>query len=407
MVRPVTMKRLFVLTACVFGLFVSNIQVVAQQVSERQADLTSASAERKFEGRVVAEERVEFRNKTNQNLAIIWIVAEGTSVEKGDLLVQLDTSLIEDKISQSRIHVSTSKARLVKSESELESAKVSGETHKQELHAKLALLESREKIMFSKNGDIAVRREVLESTILVEAERIKLLQEKLSQFNAEEKSENLAYFELKFQRVESQSKSRIATTKLSHLNGAFEEHERNKIAFEKELSESEGMRNLAEAESKISKFKADVIAGTTGLQLAQAELDGFIDELQQCDILASQSGVVYYSDEDSHIMDLVVGEGEMLRPQQSILYLPNLDSLCIECEVPETVLDRVKKGQEVSISIDDGSDDLVGQVFSVANWPSSSRWGSDGEQFYKVIVRIADSERLKIGWTVQVKMNID
>lgn len=403
MVSPMTTKRLLLSIACVCGLLVSYDRVVAQQFD---AVAASVGDQQEFDGRVVANEKVEFRNRTNQDLAIIWLIEEGTQVAEGDLLAQLDRSLIENNVAELEVVVRSGEAELRKAEMELYGANVSMETQRQELDARLALIESRKEMMFSKDGELAVKREVLESTIRIEEERINLLQVKLKDIQ-DDGREDSAILELRLQLVQSESALRVAKVKLSHLKEVREDYERKQLELEKELCAAEGKRNLTESELEIEKAKAEVDAQKGQLRMVQAELERSMDEARLCEIVATQAGVVFYYHQDSRFSDpLVIEEGEIIRPQQNILYLPNLDSLNVECQVPEAVIGQVKIGQEVSILVD-GGDDLVGRVASVANWPSSPEWGGEGKTTYKVLVEISDPEQVKIGQNVQVKMKIE
>lgn len=399
------MKRFFVSVVCLLVLLVSNIDVLAKQLNLQNTDGGPAIVDREFEGRVIARERVEYRNDTTENLAILWLVEEGAQVGEGDLLVRLDSSLIEDRVGQAKIQVDVFKASLYKSEFELEVAKTSVDSYRRELAAKLALIGSREKLLFSKNGEIAVSREVLESTILFESERSKLIRKKISQFDSEEKDEDLAFHELKFELVDSQTKSRIATTKLSHLNDVFEAHQKNELECEMQFAESEGRRDIAQAELRIKESESKVATLIAELQLAQVELDRLINEIQACEILATQAGVVCYSKQESLLPDVLIEEGTLVQPHQTILYLPNLESLGVQIEVPESLVGQLKVGQEVTIS-NDVVDDFRGQVSSIANWPSS-QLSSEGKGVYEVVVSFSSREHVKIGQLFQVKLNLD
>lgn len=401
MVNSKTARSIFLSIAFVVGLLSANDLVVSQQVGSRQSKLTTVTTIQEFEGSIVAGERIAVRNRTLLDLAVIWLVDEGTIVEEGDMLVQLDQSLLQDSVSQAKVELSSSKANLLKAESELERAKVFLDSYQQELKAKIALLKSEEEMMFSEHGEIAVRRTELESTIDVERERIKLIQVQLRRLKDAKEENEVQLLELDFQLTESKNKVRVAKVELMHLNEVLFEQKREQFAIQKALAESAAIRKLADAESMIAEAKVEVAAQATEVQLAEAKLERLIHDSQQCSIAAPQSGVVHYSHGDGAVIE----EGEIIRPGQDILYLPDLDSLRVECEVPEAMIRQVKKGQGVTIAVD--GDDFAGEVFSISNWPSSPRWAREGIATYKVTIRVADTKQLKIGQNARVKMKLE
>lgn len=403
MVFHVPIKGIILWGVCACCSLVSFTHLFSQQVDEPAAIATPVRLAQELEGTVVADKKVVFRNRTNQELAIVWLVAEGTRVQEGDLLVRLDSSLIQDRIEESKIEVISGEAQLAKSEAELEVAMVSRESLKQQLRARLALIESREEMMFSEDGELALTRKVLESTIVIEEERGKLLKAKVNGLGDEVQADP-AFLELKFQIVQSENELKIATAKLSHLNGARDEYERRKLKMERELCAAEGERDLAEAELRISEAQAKLVAHREELRFRRQNFEQLVDEVKQCEIRATEGGVVFYCEQNSNLMEPIIEEGEIVRSQQSILYLPDLNSLHVEFELPEAWVNQVERGQEVIVLTDDGGE-MTGQVQTVANW--SSAWGDEGKKTYRVVVRLTNPQQTKIGQHVKVRLRTD
>ena len=85
------------------------------------------------QGEVESSENVEVicnvKSRNRDGTAILWVVDEGTWVKKGDKLVELDASALDQEIKQQRIVVNSANAQKIAAFSDLEIAKVEKEEY--------------------------------------------------------------------------------------------------------------------------------------------------------------------------------------------------------------------------------------------------------------------------------------
>ena len=143
-------------------------------------------------------------------------------------------------------------------------------------------------------------------------------------------------------------------------------------------------------------------------QLAKEEelLQRYRDQHQACKIYAPESGMVAYA--DSRYDDIAVGTH--IRMRQKILSLPNLKRMQVRTAVHESVLDKVKAGQDVTVRVEASSElEYQGTVESVAVLPDSTSSSVGGDtRFYETIVKLAgEVEQLKPGMTAVVEIHVE
>ena len=85
------------------------------------------------EGRLESANNTEIKCRVKGGSTILWIIDSGETVKKGQELVRLDQSTIEDDISQKTIALENARATMVKSENDVKDAQISIEEYQQAL----------------------------------------------------------------------------------------------------------------------------------------------------------------------------------------------------------------------------------------------------------------------------------
>lgn len=80
-------------------------------------------------GTIHPREEVILRNDLDRDAKITFIVPEGKQVKKGELLVVLDTTDLEQRVAERRIRVQTAEASLVHGEENLKFVENQGQTN--------------------------------------------------------------------------------------------------------------------------------------------------------------------------------------------------------------------------------------------------------------------------------------
>ena len=96
------------------------------------------------------------------------------------------------------------------------------------------------------------------------------------------------------------------------------------------------------------------------------------EHLMKCKIYAPQDGMVAYAVAKSSWYREEIRAGAAARPQQTLLTLPNLKKMMVTTAVHESVLDQVKIGLPVAITVDAFADRVYGGYGTLYRGPAGS-----------------------------------
>lgn len=322
----------------------------------------------------VTEVRSLVKSKNTGGIAILRIVPEGTRVKKGDFLVELDSSALEAEHTSQKILVNDAKALEV-------------EAHN--------------------NYDVAViaKREYLEGTYLQEWQTAES-----EQFVAEENLNRAKEYFAYSQKLAS--KGYVNENQLEADRFAVEKANKDLDASRtklKVLDEFTKPKQVSTLESAILIAKAKWEAAQNGLQLETEKLADLDDQISKCTITAPQDGVVKYA----HLTDgrgdsqFIVEEGTMVRERQTIIKLPNADSMRVNLTVNESLVQYVQPGFTADIRpVGYGDRVLHGIVEKVNQYAEPTGWRQANVKEYKAYIQIDEvAADLRSGMTASVTIH--
>ena len=358
---------------------------------------------------------------------ILWVVPNGASVKKGDLLVEFDSATHRERLDRQILDTERARAAQIQAQAKYDNQLTQNEIAlaNAELDVQLAELELK---MFNdpENGTYKLELEEIKRRIedidneikaaeanLLLKENAKRGIESLYKLGYAGKSE-LDRTRLDYLQAEGQFAAKV--NKLKTQLATYQKKER----YEREMEELKLRGKLETAKRKVVQVKRNNEA-----QLAQAEaalkaaneslkkeeelLQRYREQLEKCKIYAPQDGMVAYTIPYSRYYQVEIREGTPIRPRQKILSLPNLEKMQVKTSVHESVLDQIKPGQKATIRVDAFPDRVYeGTVQSVAVLPEQSRYLSSETKVYETIVTIDQSvEQLKPGMTAVVEIHVD
>ncbi len=301
---------------------------------------------------------------------IIRIKPEGSSVKKGELVCELDSAALRDKLSQ---QVNVEK----QSEREFQRAQFMRET------AEIAL------------------REYLDGTLPRERDRLKaeieLAQSAIARAETRSKRAHAAQERLK--GVQSGRASAATPADIAaeldiqdRRDAADQTVEREKKAFELATARLELLekhtrsRTTRELKSDVDLKKSDELAKRAAWNLATAMTRKLSRQIEQCTILAPSDGLVVYSNDPNRRFrnQQQIEEGATVRERQQIFRMYNLASpLRVNAKIAEAVVDKLEQGMQARIRVDAFPDTLfTGKVTEVSPLPDVSTFFSDGRKVY-------------------------
>jgi len=318
----------------------------------------------------------EVKSRNSSGTAILWVIPEGTAVQEGDKLVELDSSALENELKQQRIQVNSALAAKISAESTLEQAMV----------AKQEYL----------NGTFAQEEKVVQSEILV-------AQEKLSRAKETAKySERLAAlgFQTTLQLRADQFAVEQAQVEL--------ELAQNKLKTLREITKK---KMLIQFDADIEKARAQVQATTSSYQEEVQKLLDIEDQIAKCHIYAPAPGVVVYANEYSSRgnSEFIVQPGTLVRERQVILRLPDPTQMRVRAKINEARIPLVKEQMPVAIRIP-ALDDVVvpGVVTKVNKYAEPGSWFSSQVKEYVTFIQILEPPPgLRNGMTAEVRIFVD
>ncbi|MBC8875358.1 MAG: efflux RND transporter periplasmic adaptor subunit [Planctomycetes bacterium] len=358
---------------------------------------------------------------------IVWVIANGSSVKEGDLLVDLDSAPHQERLDEQILDTERAKAAQIQAEAKHENQKTQNDTN--EANAKLAVrLADLELEMFQdeEKGTHKLEVAVIERQIddvnneIKSAEASLLLKknelrgiESLFKMGYAGKSE-LDRSRLDFLQAEGKYTANVnkLSTQLASLT--------KKETYEKEMEELKlkGKQETARRELEqvgrnndafLAHTQSALDAANELLKKEEERLARYRDQVDKCKIYAPQDGMVAYAVSRSRYYSVEIREGAPIRPQQKILELPNLSKMQVKTSVHESVLDQIKPDLKATIRIEPFPDRVYqGTVQSVGVLPDQGGYfGSDTKVYETIVTLDEEVEQLKPGMTAVAEIHVD
>ncbi len=346
-------------------------------------------------GNVEAVSENIIRSEVEGTARIIFIVPEGSVVEKSNLLVELDSSQVQDAVNVQQINVEKAQFALIQAEKQLEIQKSTVESEVDAAKLKLEFAVS-DLEKYTKGEAQQTRRNAqIEITNVLET----------LQINEERLGWSKELHEKGFETKANFDKDRLSvsqtTLKLEQAEQALwmiETFDIPKRQRELDAALQEAKENLErvkqQGESKLAQFQADELTQRSTLELNKSKLARDMKQLEGTKIYAPQGGLVIYGGggDRRFSSESMIEEGAVIRNRQEIIKLPDISELRLTIKIHESYINNVERGQAAYVVLDASPDQRFrGYVSKVAPLPdSSSRWMNPNLKVYATEIRITD-----------------
>ncbi|MEQ1825352.1 MAG: efflux RND transporter periplasmic adaptor subunit [Pirellula sp.] len=400
-------------------------QAVWQEVDKSDLEvvvLERGSLESQSNVELICE--VEDVRKDNINgTTILWMIPNGASVKKGDLVVELDSNPMQEALDDQILFTENAIAEKIQAEANLKNQFTMNLTAKAEaeLLIKLAELEL-EMYTDNENGtkkllvDANKRRiDDVNNEILAAQATLGLRREEHRGFQSlfelgyanrnEVRQRELIYLQAEGQFA---AKLNQLQTEISTLR-KMQVYEQRRELLNLEGKVATAKRGLEQVlrnnEARLAQTQALMRAKEESLKKEEERLDRYRSQLEKCKIYSPQSGLVAYP--SSKVYE--VREGVPVLFRQKLLSIPNLDSMQVETRIHESALDQVRSGLPVRVTVDAFPNvQYKGRVKSVAVLPEQNSWSGNDTKVYQTIVTISEKvEGLKPGMTAVSEILVD
>lgn len=337
----------------------------------------------------------------NFSTTIKWVIDDGTHVKKGEKLIELDRSSLEDQERAQQIEVDKAKADVVTAEGQLEITRSQNDSDysKAEVDLKLAKIDLRK----YKEGEYPQSIADVEGRLEQAKDRAaysKRMEAKGYVSSASAEADRLLLL-----KIEEEHRVLTKFTK-----------ERQETDLESKVKEFERALKRVETQNqaKLNTAMSDLKTKKGLLAQQEEKLKDIREQIGICTLTAPQDGmVVYYIPEQSRSMSgsqqSIVAQGEPVREGQKLIRIPNLDKMLVNSKVHEAMVSKVKPRMRVDVRIDAFPDRIFkASVRTVATIAMQPDWRSADVKMYQVMVAVDESAvGLKPGMSAETTIHIE
>lgn len=321
------------------------------------------------QGTVESSSNREIKCKVAGGTTLTSVIESGTEVKAGDELARLDTSKIDDAISQQKIACEKAAAEASTAEGELAFAKISiTEYVEGKFKSELA----------TKEKDLVVAESQLKSS-----------------------QNSLDYFQRMFRKGYA-SGLEVASheDKVKHAGLDV----RAKQADLDALVRFGKIKTVQELESKVKTAEAKLASATAALQLEGARLERTQKQLENCVIRAEVDGMVMYPKQPVWRDEPDIKKGATVHEDQVLLIMPDMRQMEVKIGIHESKIDRVKVGLKARTELQGQT--VHGEVTTVATMSKPTGWWAQNLVKYDTVVKLEEKPGLKPGMSTAVEIII-
>jgi HlyD family secretion protein len=314
-------------------------------------------------GTINYREKLVIKSEVEGKTVILYVVPEGIDVKKGDLLIKLDASDLEDQKMQQQITVLNAEASYIRAREDMAVAKSQAESDvaKAKLDLRFAQLDLNKYL----EGEYPQQIQQAEAEISVAKEELQRAADRLTWSKRLHRDGYITLTELQADELAAKRKQLDVTLAEGRLQLLREFTHPRKL---KELRS-----NFKQARESLDRSKrkaiADTVQAEAELKAKESEfnrqkmkLQKIDNQIAKCQITAPVDGMVVYATtgkSQRHSKGPIEKGIEVIEGQE-LIHMPTTSSMMAEVNIRESSLNKVKQGMPVQITVDA----LPGKTFS-------------------------------------------
>jgi HlyD family secretion protein len=365
-------------------------------------------------GTIKSLEQVSLKNEVEGQTTLIYLIPEGARVEKGDLLVELDASRLQDDLIQQQISVENAEAAFIRARENLAVVKNQAESNisKAELDYQFAQEDVKQYVDGQHPQDV----KEAQANITLAREEFERAAEKLKWSERLYEEKYISQTELEADRLtqnRAQLNHELAVASLQLLEDYTSKRKLAELNSNVEQMQMALERVKLQANADTVQAEADLKAKETELRQQRSKLEKTEAQIAKTKIFAPRDGLVVYATSvqggGRHRME-PLQEGQAVRERQELIYLPSAESMMAEVQIHESSLEKVRIGLPVRVTVDA----LPGQVFTgrvakIAPLPDAqSAWLNPDLKVYPTEIHLAStSQGLRTGMNCQAEIIVE
>lgn len=307
-------------------------------------------------GTIKAREQVVIKSEVEGRTTILYLIPEGTRVKKGEILVELDSSRLEDQKVDQQIKVQNAEAAFIRARENLEVVKnqAQSDTDKTEL----ALAFAEEDLKNYVEGEFPQEVREAEAKITLAEEELQRTEEKLAWSKVLFTEKYLSQSELQADELAAKKAKldlELVRADLDLLRNFTYQRKLAQLESDVRQSTMALERTRRRVDADIVQATADLRAKKSEFERQQSKLEKSEEQIAKTRIHAPADGMVVYSTSAKaswrgNVEPL--DEGQEVRELQDLIYLPTASSFMAEVKVHESSLDKISLGLPVRITVD-------------------------------------------------------
>ncbi|TWU06111.1 efflux RND transporter periplasmic adaptor subunit [Stieleria varia] len=314
---------------------------------------------------------------TSSGIPILWVIDEGTRVNEGDKLVELDAAALETALKEDKISVIAAEANVTTARAAVEQAKIARQEYLE------GVFKTEERAILS---EMAVAQQDLRKAQLALGSSQRLVAKglvKSLQLDAD-----------KFAVANARNQLAAAEGRL------------------KVLQDLTRKKMLVQFDSDIEAAEAQLAAYESELEEEQLQLADTTAQLEKCVIKAPAAGVVVHANRYSSRggnAEFVVEAGATVRERQAIIQLPDPSLMQVNCKINESRITLIEAGMPVKIAVDAIPGlQLRGRVTKVNRYAEPGSFFSSSIKEYATLIEILDPpDVIRTGMTAEVQIFVE
>lgn len=319
-------------------------------------------------GLLESAENTEIKCKVGGQNTVIWVIENGTVVKPGDVLVRLDTRLMEEQVDERTKYAHWSRSAAERSAADLARAQLAVSEYEQ--------------------GRYVSDLMKLESDLVIAEANLQSARNMLSHAKMMAESGYVSESE-----VEEQD---FAVAQATLDLGV----KKTEIDVLKRFTQAEQLQTL---KGDLAATRATHDANAERAVADASRRDRALEEIESCVVKAERSGpVIHPSAAQWETAPIAVGS--TVHMDQVLLLMPDLSQMQVKVGIHESVIERLKEGLSAKVTLSDRTID--GTVSSVASVTRPAGWWTGNEVRYDTKIRLPANAGLMPGMSAEVEVLI-
>ncbi|RMH02567.1 MAG: HlyD family efflux transporter periplasmic adaptor subunit [Planctomycetota bacterium] len=364
-------------------------------------------------GNLAAKNSVVLRSEIEGRTTILFLEPEGTFVEAGQVVAELDASALEDRLVAQDIAVQNAQAAYTKAVQDrtIQISQNDSDIARAEQDLEFARLE-RTKYL---EGDWPQQLKKAEEDIILAEEE--LAQARQTWEWSKKLYDKGFYTRTQLDRDElTMNRSQVNVERARRAKELLEQFDDPKRRKELNAAVVEAERELErvklQAAARLVDHDTAVRTAEARLALEKEKMEKLQRQVEAATIRAPISGMLVYGRTEGGRMGggEPIQEGTEVRERQEIATIPREAGMIVEASLHESVLKMVEVGQDCLIRVDALPDQTFhGKVEFVALLPDrQSWWANPNQRLFKTQISIADgSPEMRPGMSCSVEILVD